>query len=222
MDLIPVRGVRLGTASAGIRQRVRDDLVVIETAPGSVCAGTFTRNAFCAGPVLVARKNIAGQVRCMLINSGNANAGTGQAGVDDARRTCRFLAQRLGYREDQILPFSTGVIGERLPVEKIESAIPAALDALSPFGWEAAARAIMTTDTRPKGLSRRISIGGRDIVITGIAKGAGMIHPAMATMLAFIATDLCIDRRLLNSCLSRAVEQSFNSISVDGDTSTND
>lgn len=220
--LIPVRGIRLGTASAGIRQTVRDDLLLIELAPDSVCAATFTTNVFCAAPVLVARQNIAASVRFLLINSGNANAGTGQAGLEDARRTCRFLAHCVGLREDQVLPFSTGVIGERLPVEKIESAIPAALDALSPLGWDAAARAIMTTDTRPKGCSRRFSIGGLDIVVTGIAKGAGMIHPDMATMLAFIATDLCLDGTLLNSCLSRAVERSFNSISVDGDTSTND
>ncbi|MGH8550262.1 MAG: bifunctional glutamate N-acetyltransferase/amino-acid acetyltransferase ArgJ [Methylococcales bacterium] len=222
IEFIPVKGVRLGTASAGIRQTVRDDLLLIELAKGSVCAATFTTNAFCAAPVLVARRNIQSAVHFLLINSGNANAGTGQAGFEDARRSCRFLAQCAGLREDQVLPFSTGVIGERLPIEKMESAIPAALDALSALGWDAAARAIMTTDTRPKGLSRRFSIGGRDVVITGIAKGAGMIHPQMATMLAFIATDLLIDRSLLHSCLAKAVERSFNCISVDGDTSTND
>lgn len=222
LALIPVPGIRLGAASAGIRQTVRDDLLLMETAPGSVCAATFTTNQFCAAPVLVARQHIASPVRFLLINSGNANAGTGQAGLEDTRRTCRFLAQCAGARAEQVLPFSTGVIGERLPVEKIESAIPAALEALSPLGWERGARAIMTTDTRPKGVSRRCSIEGREIVITGIAKGAGMIHPNMATMLAFIATDLCIDARLLNACLLQAVNRSFNSISVDGDTSTND
>jgi glutamate N-acetyltransferase/amino-acid N-acetyltransferase len=221
-DFIPVRGVRLGTASAGIRQTVRDDLVVIELAEGSVCAATFTTNAFCAAPVVIARQRVEGPVRFLLINSGNANAGTGQAGLEDARRTCRILAESRGLLENQVLPFSTGVIGERLPVEKVDSAIPAAIDRLSELGWDAAARAIMTTDTRPKGLSRRISIAGTEVVITGIAKGAGMIHPAMATMLAFIATDLVIDRSLLQSCLSRAVAASFNSISIDGDTSTND
>ncbi|MGH8556804.1 MAG: bifunctional glutamate N-acetyltransferase/amino-acid acetyltransferase ArgJ [Methylococcales bacterium] len=221
-DLMPVGGVRLGTSSAGIRQTLRDDLLLIEIASGSVCAATFTRNAFCAAPVLVARQNIAASVRCLIINSGNANAGTGQAGLEDALRICRFLSKQLGVREDRILPFSTGVIGERLPVEKIESAIPAAINALSPLGWPSAAKAIMTTDTRPKGVSRQFSTGGRDAVITGIAKGAGMIHPDMATMLCFIATDLCLDRELLHSCLFRAVDRSFNRISVDGDTSTND
>ncbi len=222
IELMPVGGVRLGTASAGIRQTLRDDLLLMEIAPGSAVAATFTRNAFCAAPILVARQNIAASARCLIINSGNANAGTGQAGLEDALRTCRFLSKCLGVREDQILPFSTGVIGERLAVEKIESAIPAALDALSALGWHNAAKAIMTTDTRPKGLSRQFSIGGRYVVITGIAKGAGMIHPDMATMLSFIATDLCINRELLNSCLSTAVDRSFNRISVDGETSTND
>ncbi len=222
LELNPVRGVRLGTAAAGIRQTVRDDLLLIELAPDSMCAATFTANAFCAAPIVVARQNIIGSVRCLLINSGNANAGTGQAGVEDALRTCRFLAQRVGVRDDQVLPFSTGVIGERLPVQKMESAIPAAIDAFSPLGWAKAATAIMTTDTRPKGISRKFSIGGRDAVITGIAKGAGMIHPAMATMLAFIATDVCIAARILESCLAMAVDRSFNSISIDGDTSTND
>jgi glutamate N-acetyltransferase / amino-acid N-acetyltransferase len=222
LELHPVRGVRLGTAAAGIRQTVRDDLLVIEVAPGSACAATFTTNAFCAAPVVVARQNLISSVRCLLINSGNANAGTGQAGIDDALRTCGLLAQKIGIRNDQVLPFSTGVIGERLPVQKIELAIPAAIDTLSSQGWEKAATAIMTTDTRPKGISRRFSIGGRDAVITGIAKGAGMIHPAMATMLAFIATDVCISGELLESCLSAAVSRSFNCISIDGDTSTND
>ncbi|MGR9107019.1 MAG: bifunctional glutamate N-acetyltransferase/amino-acid acetyltransferase ArgJ, partial [Gammaproteobacteria bacterium] len=222
LELEPIPGIRLGTASAGIRQTLRDDLLLIEVAPESVCAATFTRNAFCAAPVLIARQNIAGPVRYLLINSGNANAGTGQAGLDDASRSCRFLARTVAVEENQILPFSTGVIGERLPVEKIETAIPAAIQALSTSGWDQAARAIMTTDTRAKGISRRFLIDGKEAVITGIAKGAGMIHPDMATMLAFIATDLRIGRETLNACLSAAVERSFNSISVDGDTSTND
>lgn len=222
LELKPVAGIRLGTASAGIRKTEYDDLLLIEMAPDSVCAATFTKNVFCAAPVLVARKNIRQSVRWLLINSGNANAGTGQAGLEDTLKTCRFLSKRVGAREEQILPFSTGVIGERLSLEKIESAIPVAIDSLSPHGWGCAAKAIMTTDTRPKGVSRNFSMGGQDAVITGIAKGAGMIHPNMATMLAFIATDLRIDVDLLNSGLSSAVRRSFNSISVDGDTSTND
>ncbi len=222
LELKSVPGIRIGTAAAGIKGNNQADLVVIELASGSVCAATFTRNAFCAAPVLVARKHLSHPVRWLLINSGNANAGTGEAGLDDSLQTCRYLSDQAGVTAEQVLPFSTGVIGEPLPVEKFSSGIPLALDDLAPDGWERAARAIMTTDTRPKGVSREISIGSRQGVVTGIAKGAGMIHPNMATMLAFIATDLCLSGDVLQSCLAHSVERSFNSISVDGDTSTND
>jgi glutamate N-acetyltransferase/amino-acid N-acetyltransferase len=222
LELKPVPGIRIGTAAAGIKRNDQADLVVMELAPGSVCAATFTRNAFCAAPVLVARKHLSHPIRWLLINSGNANAGTGEAGLDDSLQTCRYLSDQTGVTAEQVLPFSTGVIGEPLPVEKFSSGIPLALGDLAPDGWERAARAIMTTDTRPKGVSREISIGGQQGAVTGIAKGAGMIHPNMATMLAFIATDLCLPGDVLQSCLAHSVERSFNSISVDGDTSTND
>ncbi len=218
----PVAGVRLGTACAGIKSQQHDDLVIMELAPGAVCSAVFTRNAFCAAPVTVARENLAKSPRWLLINSGNANAGTGAPGLDDARETCRMLAARVDAKDFEIMPFSTGVIGERLPVDKIEQAIPKALDALSERGWENAAKAIMTTDTRPKGASKTIQLDGGFAVISGIAKGAGMIHPNMATMLSFIATDARLDKNLLDRCLADAVDQSFNCISVDGDTSTND
>ena len=218
----PVAGVRLGTACAGIKSQQHDDLVIMELAPGAVCSAVFTRNAFCAAPVTVARENLAKSPRWLLINSGNANAGTGAPGLDDARETCSMLAARVDAKDFEIMPFSTGVIGERLRVDKIEQAIPKALEALSERGWENAAKAIMTTDTRPKGATKSIQMDGGSAVISGIAKGAGMIHPNMATMLSFIATDARLDKTLLDRCLADAVDQSFNCISVDGDTSTND
>ncbi len=224
-SLFPLRsvpGVRLGTASAGIRQAERDDVAIIELADEAVCAAVFTRNAFCAAPVIVAREHLQSSPRWLLINSGNANAGTGSRGLQDAERSCRALAQLVNADFEQILPFSTGVIGEALPVAKIEAALPSAVNALSESGWERAATAIMTTDTRPKGVSRELTLGGSRVTITGVAKGAGMIHPNMATMLAFIATDLPIQRDALQACLEQAVGQSFNCITVDGDTSTND
>ena len=218
----PVAGVRLGTACAGIKNQQHDDLVIMELPPGAVCSAVFTRNAFCAAPVTVARENLAKSPRWLLANSGNANAGTGAPGLDDARETCRMLAARVDAKDFEIMPFSTGVIGERLPIDKIEQAIPKALDALSERGWENAAKAIMTTDTRPKGATKTIQLDGGFAVISGIAKGAGMIHPNMATMLSFIATEARLDKNLLDRCLADAVDQSFNCISVDGDTSTND
>lgn len=218
----PVAGIRLGTACAGLKSQQCDDLVVMELLPGAVCSAVFTRNAFCAAPVKVARENLAKSPRWLLVNSGNANAGTGGPGLDDARETCRILAARVNANEFEVMPFSTGVIGERLPVDKIEQAIPSALDALSVRGWENAAKAIMTTDTRPKGASKSIQLDDESVVISGIAKGSGMIHPNMATMLSFIATDARLDKALLDRCLVDVVDQSFNCISVDGDTSTND
>ncbi|HYE35837.1 bifunctional glutamate N-acetyltransferase/amino-acid acetyltransferase ArgJ [Methylocaldum sp.] len=222
LTLSAIKGVRLGAAGAGIKRSDRDDLLVIEAAEGSACAAVFTRNAFCAAPVIVAREHLAHRPRWLVINSGNANAGTGQRGLEDARRTCRALGQLTGARAEHVLPFSTGVIGEYLPLEKIESALPEALGALDEAGWARAARAIMTTDTRPKGASRIVEVAGVPVTVTGIAKGAGMIHPDMATMLAFIATDANVEQASLQACLSEAVDCSFNLITVDGDTSTND
>ncbi len=219
----PVAGFRLGSAGAGIKYRDRHDLVVMEIPEGATCAAVFTRNAFCAAPVTVAKEHIAATMpRFLLINSGNANAGTGAEGLRAARESCKSLAAARGCAINQVLPFSTGVIGEHLPVDRIAGAIPEALTALSEDGWGSAARAIMTTDTVPKLSSRQIEIDGRLVTVTGMAKGSGMIHPDMATMLAYLATDVLVDRRLLQICLERAVAPSFNSISVDGDTSTND
>jgi len=222
-ELLPVPGLRLGTTSAGIKRPGRPDLVVMALVEGARCAAVFTRNAFCAAPVTLARENLAqGQPSYFLINTGNANAGTGEQGIRDARACCESLAQHAGCSPQAVLPFSTGVIGEPLPVEKIRAALPAALANLDENGWTAAARGILTTDTVPKGTSRQISIDGETITITGIAKGSGMIRPDMATMLAFIATDAPVESDALQQCLAVAVEQSFNRITVDGDTSTND
>lgn len=219
----PVPGIRLGTAAAGIKYRDRDDLVVVELAEGSTCAAVFTRNAFCAAPVTLAREHLGESMpRYLLINSGNANAGTGAAGLRAARESCKSLAAVRGCSINQVLPFSTGVIGEPLPVDRIAVAIPDALSALTEQGWERAALAIMTTDTVPKLCSRQIDLSGKKVTITGMAKGSGMIRPDMATMLAYIATDALVDRHLLQQCLQLAVKPSFNSITVDGDTSTND
>lgn len=220
--LLPVPGVRLGAAGAGIKRTDRDDLLVIETAAGSACAAVFTRNAFCAAPVTVAREHLGQYPRWLLINSGNANAGTGTRGLEDALATCAALAGLAGGDVAQVLPFSTGVIGEYLPVDKIRAALPAALADLKESGWERAARAIMTTDTRPKGASRRLELSGKTVTVTGIAKGAGMIQPDMATLLAFVATDARVETGALQACLREAAEDSFNRITVDGDTSTND
>jgi glutamate N-acetyltransferase/amino-acid N-acetyltransferase len=222
-EILPVAGIRLGTAAAGIKQIERDDLLLMELAAGSVCVGVFTRNAFCAAPVEVAKAHLQQQSpRYFLVNSGNANAGTGDAGIDAANRCCLAVAQLADCDVAQVLPFSTGVIGEPLPVDSITSAIPVAMESLSTDGWEAAASAIMTTDTVPKLASRRVELGGSQVTVTGIAKGAGMIRPDMATMLAYLATDATLGQELLQQCLQRAVASSFNSISVDGDTSTND
>jgi glutamate N-acetyltransferase/amino-acid N-acetyltransferase len=219
----PVPGVRLGATCAGIKYNNRNDLVVIELAEGSNCAAVFTRNAFCAAPVTVAREHLmAAMPRYLLINSGNANAGTGALGQRAAIESCKALAATRGCAINQVLPFSTGVIGELLPVDKIAVAIPEALTSLTEQGWGTAARAIMTTDTVPKISSKQIELSGRTVTITGIAKGSGMIRPDMATMLAYIATDALVDRHLLQRCLELAVKPSFNSITVDGDTSTND
>lgn len=218
-----VGGVRIGATAAGIRKSGRLDLVVVEICPGTDCAAVFTRNAFCAAPVTLARRHLAAvRPRYLLINTGNANAGTGEAGLRGAEECCAALAAHAGCDPAEVLPFSTGVIGEPLPVGRIVQGVPAALAALRADGWAEAARGIMTTDTVPKGVSRRVTLGGHAVAITGIAKGAGMIHPNMATMLAFIATDARVEPALLQRCLQQAVATTFNCITVDGDTSTND
>jgi glutamate N-acetyltransferase/amino-acid N-acetyltransferase len=223
-DLLAVPGVRLGTAMAGVRKAGRRDLVVLALDEGSSVAGVFTRNRFCAAPVQVCREHLqaGAPVRALVINTGNANAGTGADGLARARRTCSALAGLMGLHAAQVLPFSTGVIMETLPVERIEAGLPAALAALAADGWLDAAHGIMTTDTLPKAVSRRVEIGGRSVSITGISKGAGMIHPNMATMLGFIATDAAIEPALLPPLLAQVADLSFNRITIDGDTSTND
>jgi len=222
-DIHPIPGVRLAAVESGIRYRNRLDLVMIEIAAGASVAGVFTQNAFSAAPVSVARKNLdVRDSRYFLINTGNANAGTGEQGALDALRCCQSLADIASVDISEVLPFSTGVIGERLPVEKIIAGIPDAFTSLDESAWEQAARGIMTTDTRPKLVSRKIDVEGKSVSITGIAKGAGMIKPNMATMLAYVCTDAAIPRQQLQDIVRRASDKSFNRITVDGDTSTND
>jgi len=221
--MLPVAGVRIATAAAGIKYPDRTDLVAFELAEGTQCAAVFTRNAFCAAPVTLAREHLAATTpRLLLINSGNANAGTGEQGYQDALQSCALLADAVGCNANQVLPFSTGVIGESLPMAKFEVAMPSLSSAFGADNWHAAAHGIMTTDTLPKGVSRQIMIGDECITITGISKGSGMICPNMATMLAYVATDANIAPALLQQCLQHAADRSFNCISVDGDTSTND
>lgn len=221
----PVSGVRLATVEAGIRYRERRDLVLIELAEHSRTAAVFTRNAFCAAPVIVAREHLmrsAGETRYLLINAGNANAGTGSRGRQDALRSCEVLADSAGVPAAAVLPFSTGVIGEHLPMDRLVAGIGAALPRLAADGWQEAARGIMTTDTRPKLRSRRIETGAGTVTLTGFCKGAGMIRPDMATMLSYLFTDAAVPGEDLQQLLRSATEQSFNRITVDGDTSTND
>jgi glutamate N-acetyltransferase/amino-acid N-acetyltransferase len=225
--LRPVAGVTLGVAAAGIRRTDRRDLLVMRLDEGARVAAVFTRNRFCAAPVVVARQHLTmldpdASIRALVVNTGYANAGTGKAGLAAARQTCAELARALGCASAQVLPFSTGVIMEPLPVEKLAAGLPACLGGLRADNWLAAAQAIMTTDTVPKGASRRIDAGGAEITVTGIAKGAGMIHPDMATMLAFIASDARVALPLVRQAVAHAARRSFNCISVDGDTSTND
>jgi glutamate N-acetyltransferase/amino-acid N-acetyltransferase len=223
-DLLPVEGVSIGTAPAKIKNWQRDDLLLAAFDAGTVAAGVFTQNRFAAAPVAVCRRHLAGagEVRALVVNAGNANAGTGEAGIAAAERTCAGVAALLDCTPEQVLPFSTGVIMEPLPVDKIGDALPAAHAACVSDGWHAAASAIMTTDTVPKGASRRIAIDGTAVTITGIAKGAGMIHPDMATMLSFIATDAPLSAPLLRELTREIADASFNCITIDGDTSTND
>jgi glutamate N-acetyltransferase / amino-acid N-acetyltransferase len=223
--LSSVPGVRIGAAMAGVRKAGRKDLVVFEFAPGSVAAGVFTANRFCAAPVQVCREHLgthAQTVRALLINTGNANAGTGADGLARARRSCAALAGLMGVEPQQVLPFSTGVIMETLPVERIEAGLPAALADLAPGHWLSAAQGIMTTDTVPKAASVQLVLGGERVTLTGISKGAGMIRPNMATMLGFVATDAHVAPALLPALVKEAADASFNAITIDGDTSTND
>ena len=223
-DLHAVAGVRIGTAMAGVRKANRRDLVLFALDEGAAVAGVFTQNRFCAAPVQVCRAHLAsGQaIRALVINTGNANAGTGDDGLVRARTTCIALAQQLDLAPEQVLPFSTGVIMETLPVDRIVAGLPAAIADLAAAHWLEAAQGIMTTDTLPKAASRQFTIGGRTVSVTGIAKGAGMIRPNMATMLGFIATDAVIDGALMQALVRQAADQSFNRITIDGDTSTND
>ena len=224
LALHPVPGLRIGTAMAGIRKANRRDLVLFELAEGSAVAGVFTKNRFCAAPVQVCREHLAAGsgIRALVVNTGNANAGTGADGLVRARRTCDAVAALLGIEVSAVLPFSTGVIMETLPVERIEAGLPAAQADLAESHWAEAAQGIMTTDTVPKAASRQVSIGGRTVTITGISKGAGMIRPNMATMLGFVATDAVIAPALLDLLVRQAADASFNRITIDGDTSTND
>ena len=223
-DLLPVKGVMLGVAEAGVRKAHRRDLLVMRIAEGTRVAGVFTQNRYCAAPVILCKEHLASKlpVRALLVNTGNANAGTGADGLARARLACAELAAALGCDARQILPFSTGVIMEPLPVERIVAALPRALADCREDNWVGAATAIMTTDTVPKACSRRVSIGGKPVTVTGIAKGAGMIHPDMATMLGFVATDAAVSQAALQKMLMQASARSFNRITVDGDTSTND
>ncbi len=222
-EMHPVSGFKLGTACAGIKLADHKDIVIMSFPASANVAGVFTQNAFCAAPVHIAKAHLCeGQSQYFVINTGNANAGTGEQGMIDALKTCEQLAKITGTGEKSILPFSTGVIGETLAVNKIVKAMPDALNNLSEHGWQDAAQGILTTDTCTKGASTQVSIGGELVSITGIAKGSGMIRPDMATMLGFVATDAAIDAKLLQKMLHYGVDHSFNRITVDGDTSTND
>jgi glutamate N-acetyltransferase/amino-acid N-acetyltransferase len=226
-SLLPVTGVSLGVTEAGIRKAGRKDLLVMKLESGARVAGVFTQNRFCAAPVTVARQHLSmldpdASIRALVVNTGCANAGTGREGVATARQTCSELARLLECSAAQVLPFSTGVIMEPLPVERVAAGLPACLAALREDNWLAAAQAIMTTDTLPKAISRRVRVGGAEVTVTGIAKGAGMIHPNMATLLGFVATDARLSLPLARSMVAHAAGHSFNCITVDGDTSTND
>ena len=223
-ELFPVRGMRLGITEAGIRKVSRKDLTLVLIDPGASVAAVFTRNRFCAAPVQVCREHLGtGQeIRALLINTGNANAGTGASGLAHARSTCAALAQRLGLSPQQVLPFSTGVIMEPLPVDRIVAGLDRAIADAQADHWLRAAQAIMTTDTVPKAFSAQAVVGGATVTATGISKGAGMIRPNMATMLGFIATDACVSQTVMQRLATELAEASFNRITVDGDTSTND
>ncbi len=223
-QILPVAGIRLGTAQAEIRKKDRRDLTLIALDSGCTVAGVFTQNRFCAAPVVVCRQHLAAgeEIRALVINTGIANAGTGEAGMNAARATCAAAGSLLGVRPEAVLPFSTGVILEPLPVDRLVSGLPACVDDLAADRWHTAAHAIMTTDTVAKVASRRVQAGNAQVTVTGMAKGAGMIRPDMATMLGFVATDAGIAQPLLEALVKEAADASFNCITVDGDTSTND
>jgi glutamate N-acetyltransferase/amino-acid N-acetyltransferase len=227
-DLKPVKGIEIGFAEAGIKKPNRKDLLVMKLAEGATVAGVFTTNRFCAAPVQVSKAHLeaAGKggkpIRALVVNTGNANAGTGETGLANARATCAELAGLLGLDAQQVLPFSTGVILEQLPIEKIVTGLPAAVANLTPDNWFNAAEAIMTTDTQPKAASRTVTIGGHTVTLTGISKGAGMIKPNMATMLGYLAFDAKVAQPVLDELVRYAADRSFNAITIDGDTSTND
>lgn len=223
-DLHPVPGVKLGITQAGVRKANRRDLTVITLDEGSAVAGVFTKNRFCAAPVQLCQERLAAgsEIRALVINTGNANAGTGEDGLVRARATCIALARLLHVSPEQILPFSTGVIMESLPVDRIEAGLPGAIADLKEDNWAVAAEGIMTTDTLPKGYSKQITLGGQTVTLTGISKGAGMIKPNMATMLGYLATDANVAPGLLKALVAEAANASFNRITIDGDTSTND
>ena len=227
-DLKAVAGIEIGVAEAGIKKPNRKDLLVLKLAPTATVAGVFTLNRFCAAPVQISKANLAAvtagaaPIRALLINTGNANAGTGESGLADAQASCAALAELLGCTPQQILPFSTGVILEPLPVQRLVAGLPQAVAALTSDNWFSAAEAIMTTDTQPKAGSRTVTIGGHAVTLTGISKGAGMIKPNMATMLGFLAFDATVAQPVLDQLVKQAADKSFNCITIDGDTSTND
>ncbi len=229
-DLHVVAGIELGAAQAGIKKPGRYDLLVVRIVNGASVAGVFTQNRFCAAPVLVCREHLSNAtpglsgrpIRALVINTGNANAGTGDPGLRAARATCESVGRAIGCDPEQVLPFSTGVIMEPLPVDRLVAAVPQAVQALTPDAWPLAAQSIMTTDTVPKAASRQVEVEGKTVTVTGISKGAGMIQPNMATMLGFIATDALIEQPVLDAMLKEVADASFNRITIDGDTSTND
>ncbi len=226
-NLYPVDGVEIGFAQAGIKKPNRKDVLVLRLAVGATVAGVFTKNRFCAAPVQVSKAHLAqvaggAPIRALVVNTGNANAGTGEAGLADANATCSALAGLLGCSAQQVLPFSTGVILEPLPLAKLVAGLPQAVAGLQPDNWFNAAEAIMTTDTQPKAASRRVTIGGHTVTMTGISKGAGMIKPNMATMLGYLAFDARVAQPVLDQLVRHAADHSFNCITIDGDTSTND
>lgn len=223
-SISPIKGISLGTAKAHIKKPNRKDLLLVTIAEGSRVSGVFTQNAFCAAPVLLCKEHLKNEsdIRALIINTGCANAGTGEEGISKAKETCQAVSELLSINSRQVLPFSTGVILETLPIDKIKNGLPDTVKNLDPAHWFDAAEAIMTTDIAPKGASRRIKIQDREIFISGVSKGSGMIHPNMATMLSFIATDASINQILLDKLLKEVTQQSFNCITVDGDTSTND
>ena len=223
-SIFPIKGISLGIAKAHIKKPNRKDLLLVTIAEGSKVSGVFTQNAFCAAPVLLCKehlKNSAG-IRALIVNTGCANAGTGEDGIFKAKETCKAVSELLSIKPEQVLPFSTGVILETLPIDKIKNGLPDTIKNLDPSHWIDAAEAIMTTDIAPKAASRKVKIQDKEVVISGVSKGSGMIHPNMATMLSFIATDASINQILLDKLLREVTGESFNSITVDGDTSTND